>query len=69
MNDSTDHRDVEGREPGRVSPELALVDADLARRLRRRVPTTQQWKRPPLPVLRHSVGASMLAGTIEPVVR
>ena len=48
----------------RISPELALVDPELARRVRRRVPQKRLGHRPPLPVLRlpaaeaaHAVGA------------
>jgi hypothetical protein len=48
----------------RISPELALVDPELARRVRRRVPERRLGHRPPLPVLRlpaveaaHAVGA------------
>ena len=47
-----------------VTPELALVDPELARRVRRRVPQKRLGHRPPLPVLRlpaveaaHAVGA------------
>lgn len=36
----------------RVSPELALVDPELARRLRHRVPRKRPGHRPALPVLR-----------------
>jgi hypothetical protein len=36
----------------RVSPELALVDADLARRLRARIPRKRPGHTPPLPILR-----------------
>jgi hypothetical protein len=48
----------------RISPELALVDPELARRVRRRVPQKRLGHRPPRPVLRlpaaeaaHAVGA------------
>jgi hypothetical protein len=57
MTTSMEVTDVKGTDLARVSPELALVDADLAHRLRRRVPTTRQWKRPALPVLRHAAVA------------
>jgi hypothetical protein len=36
----------------RVSPELALVDPDLARRLRARIPRKRPGHAPPLPILR-----------------
>jgi hypothetical protein len=36
----------------RVSPELALVDPELGRRLRLRLPARLPRTRPPLPVLR-----------------
>ena len=36
----------------RISPELALVDPELALRVRRRVPQKRLGHRPPLPVLR-----------------
>jgi hypothetical protein len=61
--------DVNRTEPARVSPELALVDADLAHRLRRRVPTTLRWKRPPLPVLRHAAVAHGGDSELEPGLR
>jgi hypothetical protein len=35
----------------RISPELALVDPELAHRIRRRVPRKIPGKRPPLPSL------------------
>ena len=42
----------------RISPELALVDPELARRVRHRVPQKRLGQRPPLPVLRLPEGAS-----------
>jgi len=45
----------------RVSPELALVDPELASRLRARVPRKLPGHRPPLPVLRLSLGAGQVA--------
>ena len=55
----------------RISPELALVDPELARRVRRRVPEKRLGHRPPLPVLRlpaveaaHAVGAMYFASTV-----
>lgn len=36
----------------RISPELALVDEELARRVRHRVPRKLPGRRPPLPILR-----------------
>ena len=42
----------------RISPELALVDPELARRVRHRVPQKRPGHRPPLPVLRLPEGAS-----------
>ena len=36
----------------RISPELALVDPELARRIRHRIPRKLPGHRPPLPVLR-----------------
>jgi hypothetical protein len=35
-----------------ISPELVLVDPDLARRVRPRIPLLFRRRRPPLPVLR-----------------
>ncbi len=69
MTNSMDTTDVKGTDLARVSPELALVDADLAHRLRRRVPTTWQWKRPPLPVLRHAALAQGRRSELEPGLR
>jgi hypothetical protein len=44
-------------ELARISPELALVDPELARRVRNRVLRKRPGRRPPLPVLRlQSVG-------------
>ena len=40
----------------RISPELALVDPELARRLRHRIPRKRLGHRPPLPVLRLPAG-------------
>jgi hypothetical protein len=42
----------------RVSPELALIDPELARRLRHRVPRKRPGHRPPLPVLRLPAGST-----------
>ena len=53
MNDPVDANAMT-RAPdiARISPELALVDPELARRLRGRVPQKRLGQRPPLPVLR-----------------
>lgn len=42
----------------RISPELALVDPELARRVRHRVPQKRLGHRPPLPVLRLTASVS-----------
>ena len=42
----------------RISPELALVDPELARRIRHRIPRKLPGHRPPLPVLRLPSGAT-----------
>jgi hypothetical protein len=44
-------RAAPGPEAARVSPELALVDPDLARRLRQWLPAPRRPRRPPLPEL------------------
>jgi hypothetical protein len=36
----------------RISPELALVDPELAQRIRHRIPRKLPGQRPPLPILR-----------------
>ena len=38
----------------RITPELVLVDPDLSRRVRPRVPLLFRRRRPPLPVLHHA---------------
>jgi hypothetical protein len=50
MSECMDSRDNQGAEITRVSPELALVDPDLASRLQRWLPTRRP-QRPPLPSL------------------
>jgi hypothetical protein len=51
MNLRMVEHDPRSADTGRVSPELALVDPDLARRLQRWVPARRP-RRPPLPSLR-----------------
>ena len=53
MDDSMDSTAVtKTPDIARISPELVLVDPELARRVRRRVPQKRLGHRPPLPVLR-----------------
>jgi hypothetical protein len=49
----------------RISPELALVDPELARRLRHRLPRKRPGHRPPLPVLRLPAGPGAAAGPAD----
>jgi hypothetical protein len=52
MTESMDATAADRLDIARISPELALVDPELARRLRRRIPPKRLGHRPPLPVLR-----------------
>ncbi|HEY7344974.1 MAG TPA: hypothetical protein VH620_05385 [Gaiella sp.] len=45
----------------RISPELVLVDPDLAKRVRPRIPLLFRRRKPPLPVL-HTADALTSAG-------
>ena len=57
MTESTNVRaDAPGRNVARISPELALVDPDLAVRVRKWLRANCLSRRPPLPVLRHTTG-------------
>ncbi len=42
------------RNPARITPELALVDPDLAHRVRKWLPASRMGRKPPLPALRHA---------------
>jgi hypothetical protein len=59
-------RDAERPDVTRVSPELALVDPELARRLRLRLPRRLPPRRPPVPVLRLAASAE---GAADPGAR
>ena len=50
----------------RISPELALVDPELAHRLRHRIPRKRPGHRPPLPVLRLPSNPGPAAGHTDP---
>jgi hypothetical protein len=54
------------RDPARITPELALVDPDLASRVRKWLPTGRTGRKPPLPALRHASRASAEAPEATP---
>jgi hypothetical protein len=61
MTDPMHTVDPARRDPTRISPELALVDPDLARRVRKWLPTGRTRPKPPLPALRRGSRAGVEA--------
>lgn len=52
----------------RITPELVLVDPDLSRRVRPRVPLLFRRRQPPLPVLHHAQPAGRATEPVDATV-